>query len=49
MGTANAISGGVGQYLNYQQGNNLLNALRQNQAPSGPTNAQLQAQIEGRG
>ena len=49
MGTANAISGGVGQYLNYQQGNNLLNALRQNQVPSGPTNAQLQAQIEGRG
>jgi hypothetical protein len=41
MGTANAISGGVGQYLNYQQGNNLLNALRQNQVPSGPTNAQL--------
>jgi hypothetical protein len=30
MGTANAISGGVGQYLNYQQGNNLVNALRQN-------------------
>jgi hypothetical protein len=41
MGTANAISGGVGQYLNYQQGNNLLNALRQNRGPSGPTNAQL--------
>jgi len=41
IGTANAISGGVGQYLNYQQGNNLLNALRQNQSSSGPTNAQL--------
>jgi hypothetical protein len=41
IGTANAISGGVSQYLNYQQGNNLLNALRQNQSSSGPTNAQL--------
>jgi hypothetical protein len=47
MGTANAISGGVGQYLNYQQGNNLLNALRQNRGPSGPTNAQLEAQMYG--
>jgi hypothetical protein len=47
MGTANAISGGVGQYLNYQQGNNLLNALRQNRVPSGPTNAQLEAQMYG--
>jgi hypothetical protein len=44
MGAANAISGGVGQYLNYQQGNNLLNALRQNRGPSGPTNAQLAEQ-----
>jgi hypothetical protein len=47
MGTANAISGGLGQYLNYQQGNNLLNALRQNRVPSGPTNAQLEAQMYG--
>jgi hypothetical protein len=37
MGTANAISGGVGQYLNYQQGNNLVNALRQNRGYSGGT------------
>jgi hypothetical protein len=28
VGGANAISGGVGQYLNYTQGNNLVNALR---------------------
>jgi hypothetical protein len=41
MGQANAISGGLGQYLNYQQSNNLLNALRQNQALSGLSNAQL--------
>lgn len=30
MGTANAISGGVGQYLGYQSNNNLINALSQN-------------------
>lgn len=28
VGAANAITGGVGQYLNYTQSNNLLNALR---------------------
>jgi len=28
MGAANAISGGVGQYLGYQSNNNLLNALQ---------------------
>lgn len=28
MGTANAISGGLGSYLNYQQGQNYLNALK---------------------
>jgi hypothetical protein len=30
MGAANAISGGVGQYLGYQSSNNLINALNQN-------------------
>jgi hypothetical protein len=30
MGAANAISGGVGQYLGYTSNNNLLNALRGN-------------------
>lgn len=28
VGGANALTGGVGQYLNYSQGNNLLSALR---------------------
>jgi len=28
VGTANAITGGLGTYLNYNQGNNLVNALR---------------------
>jgi hypothetical protein len=31
MGVANAISGGLGQYLNYQSNNNLLAALKQGQ------------------
>jgi hypothetical protein len=31
VGGANAISSGLGTYLNYTQGNNLLNALKQNQ------------------
>jgi hypothetical protein len=30
VGVANAFTGGVGQYLNYSQGNNLINALNQN-------------------
>ena len=34
VGTANAITGGLGTYLNYNQGNNLVNALRRNN-PSG--------------
>lgn len=33
MGAANAISGGLGQYLNYQSNNNLLAAINQRQAP----------------
>lgn len=28
VGAANAVTGGVGQYLNYNQGNNLISALR---------------------
>jgi hypothetical protein len=31
VGAANAITSGVGTYLNYNQGNNLVNALRANQ------------------
>lgn len=33
MGMANAASGGLGQYLNYQSNNNLLAAIKQGQAP----------------
>jgi len=35
VGTANAITGGLGTYLNYSQGNNLVNALRGNNAGGG--------------
>jgi len=35
MGMANAASGGLGQYLNYQSNNNLLSAINRNQAPNG--------------
>lgn len=35
MGAANAISGGVGQYLGYQSNNNLLAALNRGQASGG--------------
>jgi hypothetical protein len=31
VGAANAFTGGLGTYLNYSQGNNLLNALQRNQ------------------
>jgi hypothetical protein len=31
VGVANAVTGGLGTYLNYSQGNNLLNALQRNQ------------------
>jgi len=35
VGGANALTSGLGTYLNYTQGNNLLNALRGNSAYSG--------------
>ena len=31
VGASNAITGGVGTYINYNQGNNLINALQRNQ------------------
>jgi hypothetical protein len=31
VGAANALTGGIGTYLNYSQGNNLVNALQRNQ------------------
>jgi len=35
MGMANAAAGGLGQYLNYQSNNSLINSLNRGQAPSG--------------
>jgi len=32
VGAANALTGGLGTYLNYSQGNNLLDALQRNQS-----------------
>jgi len=34
VGGANALTSGLGTYLNYSQGNNLLNALNQNRTPN---------------
>ena len=34
VGAINAITGGIGTYLNYNQGNNLVNALKRNQGYS---------------
>jgi hypothetical protein len=45
VGMANAVTGGLGTYLNYTQGNALLNAL-QNRGNS-PSNADLEAQMYG--
>ena len=45
VGMANAFTGGLGTYLNYTQGNNLLNAL-QNRGNS-PSNADLERLING--
>lgn len=47
VGMANAFTGGLGTYLNYSQGNALLNAL-QNRGSS-PSNADIQRQIYGEG
>lgn len=49
VGMANAITGGLGTYLNYTQGNALLNALRSggSAAYGGPSNADLERQMYG--
>jgi hypothetical protein len=44
VGMANALTGGLGTYLNYTQGNALLNALRGSGSPS---NADLERQMYG--
>jgi hypothetical protein len=49
VGQTNALTGALGNYLNYSQGQQLMNRLAPNQNLSGLSNAQLQAQIEGRG
>lgn len=48
VGMANAFTGGLGTYLNYNQGNALINALNQNRGNS-PSNADIQRQIYGEG
>lgn len=37
VGGANAVTGGLGTYLNYNQGNNLLSALRGGNQSAGPS------------
>jgi len=41
VGQANAITSGLGTYLNYNQGNNLVSALRNNQNQYGPNYGQF--------
>jgi hypothetical protein len=48
VGMSNALTGGLGTYLNYTQGNALLDALRNRRSTySGPSNAALERQIYG--
>jgi hypothetical protein len=49
VGMANALTGGLGTYLNYSQNNALLNALRSggSAAYGGPSNADLERQMYG--
>jgi len=48
VGAANAITGGLGTYLNYSQNNALLNALKNRGSTySGPSNAAIERQIYG--
>lgn len=45
VGGANALTSGLGQYMNYTQNQNLLNRLMPQ--PTGPSNAALEAQMYG--
>ncbi|MGI9141821.1 MAG: hypothetical protein ACR2IJ_01395 [Fluviibacter sp.] len=45
VGAANAVSGGLGTYLNYNQGNNLVSALRQNQYNRPAATGQFESDI----
>jgi hypothetical protein len=48
VGQANALTGGMGTYLNYTQNNALLNALKNRGSTyGGPSNADIQRQIYG--
>jgi len=48
VGVANALTGGMGTYLNYTQNNALLEALKNRRSTySGPSNAALERQIYG--
>jgi len=46
VGGANALTNGLGQYMNYTQNQNLMNRLMPQQV-SGPSNAALEAQMYG--
>jgi hypothetical protein len=48
VGQANALTGALNTGLNYYQGQNYLNRLAPQQSFSGPSNAQLEAQMYGR-
>jgi len=47
VGGANALTGALNTGLNYYQGQNYLNRLAPQQSYSGPSNAQLEAQMYG--
>jgi hypothetical protein len=47
VGQANALTGALNTGLNYYQGQNYLNRLAPQQSYSGPSNAQLEAQMYG--
>ena len=50
VGMSNALTGGLGTYLNYTQGNALLDALRNRRSTyGGPSNAEIEAQMYGGG
>jgi hypothetical protein len=49
VGGANALTSGLGQYMNYTQSQNLMNRLLPQSTVGGgsPSNAQLEAQMYG--
>lgn len=47
VGGANALTSGLGQYMNYTQSQNLMNRLLPQSGVAGPSNAALEAQMYG--